>query len=169
MPEETALAGRVRSPGLPPIANSQDRAVPHSSSSMGVTSFSNCSAAVSCLINPDKVLASYFCSCPRMDKTRINFYPALLPLATIPTLMLPKSFDIGISMGYTSMPKEIPWAWAGEKRNYLVGSVCYTSVPLTYPCQIIVRFLRRLRQVTLVKWKLLAIQLNSYGSATNSR
>lgn len=28
---------------------------------------------------------------------------------------------------------------------------------------------QRLRQVTLVKWKLLAIQLNSYGSATNSR
>lgn len=31
-----------------------------------------------------------------------------------------------------------------------------------------VRFLRRLREVTQVKWKLLAIQLNSYGSATNT-
>lgn len=64
------------------------------------------------------------------------------------------------------MPEKIPWA--GAKRNYLVGSVCYTSIPPTYPCQIIVRFLRRLREVTQVKWKLLAIQLNSYGSATNT-
>lgn len=55
-----------------------------------------------------------------MDKTRL-FTLHSLPLAISFTLMLPKSFGIGISIGHTSMPEEIPWA--GAKRNYL-GRIC---------------------------------------------